>query len=95
LDFAKRHLKDSQIIRNKILWSNETKIDLLSLNAKCHVWRKYGIIPMVKHGGDSNEMKTCSKPQTGAKVHLPTGKPPSAHSQDNTGVASGQVSECP
>jgi hypothetical protein len=26
LEFAKRHLKDSQIMRNKILCSNETKI---------------------------------------------------------------------
>ena len=33
-----------------------------------------------------------SGPQTGAKVHLPTGQRPYAHSQDNAGVASGQVS---
>jgi hypothetical protein len=26
LEFAKRHLKDSQTIRNKSLWSDETKI---------------------------------------------------------------------
>ena len=35
LEFAKRHLKDSQTMRNKILWSDETKIELFSLNAKC------------------------------------------------------------
>jgi hypothetical protein len=29
------------------------------------------------------------------KVHLPTGQWPEAHSQDNAGVASGPVSECP
>ncbi|KAK3543137.1 hypothetical protein QTP70_011676 [Hemibagrus guttatus] len=28
LEFAKRHLKDSQTMRNKILWSDETKIKL-------------------------------------------------------------------
>ena len=28
LEFAKRHLKDSQTMRNKILWSDETKIEL-------------------------------------------------------------------
>ena len=50
LEIAKRHLKDSQTVRNKILWSDETKIDLFGLNAKCHVWRKPGTIPMVKHG---------------------------------------------
>ncbi|XP_078264148.1 uncharacterized protein LOC144598130 [Rhinoraja longicauda] len=34
LEFAKTHLKDSQPTRNKILWSNETKIELFGLNAK-------------------------------------------------------------
>jgi hypothetical protein len=28
LPFAKRHLKDSQTMRNKILWSDETKMEL-------------------------------------------------------------------
>ena len=31
--------KDSQTMRNQILWSDETKIEHLGLNAKCHVWR--------------------------------------------------------
>jgi hypothetical protein len=39
--------------RNKVLWSNETKIELFGLNAKCHIWRKPGTIPTVKHGGGS------------------------------------------
>ena len=34
LEFAKRHLKDSQTMRNKILWSDETKMELFGLNAK-------------------------------------------------------------
>ena len=38
-------------MRNKILWSDETKIELFGLNGKCHVWRKPGTIPTVKHGG--------------------------------------------
>uniref|UniRef100_A0AAZ3STM3 Transposase Tc1-like domain-containing protein n=1 Tax=Oncorhynchus tshawytscha TaxID=74940 RepID=A0AAZ3STM3_ONCTS len=53
LEFAKRHLKDSQTMRNKILWSDETKIELFGLNAKHHVWRKPGPIPTVMHGGGS------------------------------------------
>jgi hypothetical protein len=53
LEFAKRHLKDSQTMTNKILWSDETKIELFGLNAKHHVWRKPGTIPTVKHGGGS------------------------------------------
>ncbi|KAG2455346.1 TCB1 transposase, partial [Polypterus senegalus] len=40
LEFAKRHLKDSQTMRNKILWSDETKIELFGVNARRHVWRK-------------------------------------------------------
>jgi hypothetical protein len=48
LEFAKRHLK-TQTIRNKILWSDETKIE--HLNVKRHIWRKPGTMPMVKHGG--------------------------------------------
>ena len=37
-------------MRNKILWSDETKMELFGLNANCHVWRKHGTIPMVKNG---------------------------------------------
>ena len=46
LEFVKRHLKDSQ---TKILWSEEIKIELFGLNAKCHVWNKHGNISTVKH----------------------------------------------
>jgi hypothetical protein len=31
-------------MRNKILWSDETKIELFGLNAKSHFWRKPGTI---------------------------------------------------
>ena len=40
LEFVKRHLKDSQTMKNKIIWSEETWIELFGLNAKCHIWRK-------------------------------------------------------
>ena len=36
-------------MRNKILWSDETKIELFGLNDKRHVWRKPGTITTVKH----------------------------------------------
>ena len=42
LELVKRHLKDSQNMRNKILWTDETKIELFGLNAKHHIWRKPG-----------------------------------------------------
>jgi hypothetical protein len=40
-------------MRNKFLWSDETKTELFGLSAKRHVWRKSGTIRTVKHGGGS------------------------------------------
>ncbi len=31
MEFAKKHLKDSKMVTNKILWSDETRIELLAL----------------------------------------------------------------
>ena len=46
-------------MRNKILWSDETKIKLFGLNAEHYVWRKPGTIPLVKHGGGSIMLWGC------------------------------------
>uniref|UniRef100_A0AAZ3PVF5 Tc1-like transposase DDE domain-containing protein n=1 Tax=Oncorhynchus tshawytscha TaxID=74940 RepID=A0AAZ3PVF5_ONCTS len=46
-------------MKNKIIWSDETKIELFGLNAKHHVWRKPGTIPTVKHGGGSIMLWVC------------------------------------
>ena len=46
-------IKVCSIEGHKILWFNETKIELFGLNAKRHVWRKPDTIPKVKHGGGS------------------------------------------
>uniref|UniRef100_A0AAZ3QWF9 Transposase Tc1-like domain-containing protein n=1 Tax=Oncorhynchus tshawytscha TaxID=74940 RepID=A0AAZ3QWF9_ONCTS len=53
LEFAKSHLKDSQTMTSKILWSDEAKIELFGVKAKLHVWRKPRTIPTMKHGGGS------------------------------------------
>ena len=58
LEFAKRYLKDSHK-SNKILWSDETRIELFGFNAKSHVWRKPDTIPTVKHGGGSIMLWEC------------------------------------
>ncbi|KAG2466461.1 TCB1 transposase, partial [Polypterus senegalus] len=78
LEFAKRHLKDSQTMRNKILWSDETKIELFGVNARHHVWKKPGTahhqantIPTVKHGGGSIMPLGCfSAVRTGRLVRI-------------------------
>ena len=46
-------------MRNKTLWSDETKIELFGLNAKRRIWRKPGTIPTVKHGGGSFMLWGC------------------------------------
>ena len=46
-------------MRNKILWSDETKIELFGRNANLHIWRKPGTIPMGKHGGGSIMLWGC------------------------------------
>ena len=71
LEFAKRHLKHSQTMRNQILWSDETKTELFGLNAKRHIWRKPGTILTVKHGGGSIMLWGCfSAAETGRLVRM-------------------------
>ena len=65
-------------MRNKILCADETKIELFSLNAKRHVWRKPGTdhhlantIPTVKHGGGSFMRWRCfSVAETGRLLRI-------------------------
>ncbi|KAG2463217.1 TCB1 transposase, partial [Polypterus senegalus] len=78
LEFAKRQLKDSQSMRNKILWSDKTKIQLFGVNARRHVWWKPGTahnqantIPTVKYGGGSIMLWGCfSVAGTGRLVRI-------------------------
>ena len=46
-------------MRNKIIWSDGTKIEFFGLNAKCHIWQKPGTMPTVKHGGGSITLWGC------------------------------------
>uniref|UniRef100_A0AAY5JY66 Transposase Tc1-like domain-containing protein n=1 Tax=Esox lucius TaxID=8010 RepID=A0AAY5JY66_ESOLU len=58
LKFANDHLDDPEEEWEKVMWSDETKIELFGLNSTRHVWRKKkdeyipkNTIPTVKHGG--------------------------------------------
>jgi hypothetical protein len=58
-------------MKNKILWSDEAKIEHCGLNAKRHVWRKPGTIPTLKHGGGSIMLCGCfSAAGTGRLVRI-------------------------
>ena len=58
-------------MRNKIIWSDETKIGLFRLNAKRQVWRKPGTLPTVKRGGGSIMLWGCfSAAGTGRLVRI-------------------------
>ncbi|ROL03945.1 Transposable element Tcb1 transposase [Anabarilius grahami] len=77
-----RHMKAcmefAKMVRNKILWSDETKIELFGLNSKQYVWRKPGTahhlsntVPTVKHGGGSIMLWGCfSAAGTGGLVAI-------------------------
>ncbi|MBN3274862.1 TCB1 transposase, partial [Polyodon spathula] len=66
LEFARRHVGDSETKWKKSLWSDETKIELFGLNTKHYVWRKPNLahhpentIPTVKHGSGSIMLWGC------------------------------------
>ncbi len=40
LNFAKDHLDDPEEAWEKVMWSDETKIQLFGINSTCCVWRK-------------------------------------------------------
>ena len=58
LKFAKEHLDDPEEAWEKVMWSDETKIELFGINSTRRVWMKRNVeynpkntIPTVKHGG--------------------------------------------
>ena len=59
LGVCQKAMKGTQTMRNKILWSDETKMELFGLIAKCHIRRKPGTIHKVKHGGGSIMLWGC------------------------------------
>jgi len=72
LKFANDHLDDPEEEWEKIMWSDDTKIDLFGLNSTRRVWRKdeynpKNTIPTVKHGGGN--IICFSAKRTGGLYH--------------------------
>uniref|UniRef100_A0A8C7MH88 SEC24 homolog D, COPII coat complex component n=1 Tax=Oncorhynchus kisutch TaxID=8019 RepID=A0A8C7MH88_ONCKI len=81
LKFATSHLGDTPNMWKKVLWSDETKIELFGNNAKCYVWRKSNTAhhpehptPTVKHGGGSIMVWACFSSAGTGKMNKIDGK---------------------
>ena len=59
-------------MRNKIIWSDETKIELFGLTAKRHVSRKPDIIPLAQSEPKLEPYRTfMERPENSCAVMLP------------------------
>uniref|UniRef100_A0AAZ3RFF8 Transposase n=1 Tax=Oncorhynchus tshawytscha TaxID=74940 RepID=A0AAZ3RFF8_ONCTS len=76
LKFANDHLEDPEEEWEKVMWSDETKIELFGLNSTRHVWRKKkdeynhkNTIPTVKHGGGNIILWGCFSAKGTGRLH--------------------------
>lgn len=76
LKFASEHLNDSEKAWEKVLWSDETKVELFGINSTRRVWRmkkrEYdpkNTIPTVKHGGGNIMFWGCFSAKGTGQLH--------------------------
>jgi transposase len=81
LKFANDHLNDSAYDWGKVLWSDETKIELFGINSTRRVWREKNTefhpkntIPTVKHGGGNIMLWGCFSAQGTGQLHRIEGR---------------------
>ncbi len=81
LKFAKDHLDDPEEAWEKVMWSDETKIELFGINSTRCVWRKKkdeynpkNTIPTVKHGGGNIMLWGCLSAKGTGRLHRIEGR---------------------
>ncbi len=81
LKFAKDHLDDPEEAWEKVMWSDETTIELFGINSTRRVWRKKkdeynpkNTIPTVKHGGGNIMLWGCFSAKGTGRLHRIEGR---------------------
>ncbi len=95
LKFANEHLNDSEENWVKMLWLDETKIQLFGINSTRHVWRRRNAvydpkntIPTVKHGG-GNMLWGCFSAKGTGQLHCIKGTMDGAMYHQGQGTENG------
>lgn len=77
LEFAKKYLKEPATFFNRVLWTDESKIELFSSRGPRYVWRSSGqaheeayTVPTVKHGGGSIMVWGCFPAAGTGDLHI-------------------------
>lgn len=89
LAYAKEHIDKNAAFWDKIMWSDETKVELFGHNQQRYVWRtkntahdEKNVVPTVKHGGGSLMFWGCmSSAGTGSLIRV-DGRMNAAHYQE-------------
>ena len=81
LKFANNHLDDSEEVWVKVLWSDETRIELFDINSTRHVRRKKradldpkNINPTIKNDGGNIMLWSCFSAKETGRLHQVEGK---------------------